>query len=364
VQVEEVQRFPPVGYYKNPVLMHRVVVSDPKDVPEIRDKVAEFGEVFETDVLFRNRFMIDHDLGGMGWVSVKECSGVRIDTLSVDCDKRLIGSLEPVEKVSNAPLRYLAFDIECITTGGMPDAKTSPIVLISMYFNPAHNSQNSLVLAAKPVSELEGVEGCEDEVVLLKRFFEIVKDYDPDVLFGYNSNGFDFPYIVDRVKHLDANIKTNIGRDGKPIYYRRIGTTTRVTVTGRIIADVLPILRKEFALKQYTLKNTAKELLGLEKHDVKAEDMQVYWEDDALLSKFIEYCRNDSYLVMEMMMRYRLLDKYIALARVSSSLIQDILDSGQTSMVENLLLREYRVHNRVMPPKPNEKISSKRQRMG
>jgi DNA polymerase I len=363
-QVEEVQRFPPVGYYKHPVSMYKIVVRDPKDVPEIRDKVAEFGEVFETDILFRNRFMIDHDLGGMSWVSVEECKGEGIDIEGVDCGKRVIGQLTPFERVFNAPLRYLAFDIECLTSGGMPDVKTSPVVLVSLCFKPAYMGMDSLVLVAKPVSGIEGVEGCSDEIGLLKRFFEIIADFDPDVIFGYNTNGFDFPYIVDRVKHLDAGIKMEVGRDGKPVYYRRIGTTTHVTVTGRVIADVLPILRREFSLKQYTLNNAARELLGLEKHDVKFDDMQEYWEDDTLLPTFIEYCRNDAYLAMELMMRYRLLDKYIALARVSGSLLQDILDSGQTAMVENLLLREYRAHMRVMPPKPDEKLSSKRQMLG
>ncbi|RLG23654.1 DNA polymerase elongation subunit [Methanosarcinales archaeon] len=364
LSVEEVHRFPAVGYYKNPVLMHRVVVSDPKDVREIRDEVAKFGKVFETDILFRNRFMIDHDIGGMSWVSVEEMDGKVSGADEVNCDLRLIGKMVPVEQVSNAKLRFLAFDIECPTAGGMPDATRSPIVLISMYFKPSYNEKESIVLSAKPVAGLDAVEGCDSEISLLKRFFEIVKDFDPDVILGYNSNGFDFPYIVDRIKHLDAGIKSDIGRDGKPVYYRRIGTTTHVTVTGRIIVDILPIIRKEFSLKQYTLKNSAKELLGLEKHDVRVEDMQNYWNSENLLPTFIEYCRNDSYLAMEMMMRYRLLDKYIALARVSGSLLQDILDSGQTAMVENLLLKEYRTNQRVMPPKPDEKSSSYRHRAG
>ena len=363
VLVEEIQRFPPVGYFRDPILMYRVVVSDPKNVPEIRDAVGEFGEVFETDILFRNRFMVDHGIGGMSWVRVQEedTSGIRVE--GVDCDKRVVGQLAPVDAVSNVQLRYLAFDIECLTSGGMPNPKTSPIILISFSFKPAYRGLDSLVLVAKPAKG-RGVEGCRDEVELLKRFCAIVRDFDPDVIFGYNSNGFDFPYIVDRVKHLGLDVKLDIGRDGKPVYYRRIGTTSRVSVTGRIIADVLPIIRREFSLKQYTLRNTAKELLGMEKHDVGVEMMAEYWEDKSLLPIFIEYCRNDSHLAMEMMMRYRLLDKHIALARISGSLLQDILDSGQSAMIENILLGEYRANERVMPSRPNEKLSSRRKRMG
>lgn len=81
VRVEEVLRFPPLGYFRAPLPMYRVVLSDPKSVPEIRDAVGEFGEVFETDILFRNRYMIDHGIGGMSWVQVEEedAGGVRVD---------------------------------------------------------------------------------------------------------------------------------------------------------------------------------------------------------------------------------------------------------------------------------------------
>lgn len=109
-----------------------------------------------------------------------------------NCDKCVVGQLTHIERVSNVKLRYLAFDIECLTTGGMPDPKTSPIILISFSFKPAYNGLDSLVLVAKPVNG-DGVEGCRDEVELIRRFCEIVRDFDPDVIFGYNSNGFDFP---------------------------------------------------------------------------------------------------------------------------------------------------------------------------
>ena len=49
--------------------------------------------------------------------------------------------------------------------------------------------------------------------------------------------------------------------------------------------------------------------------------------------------RRDSELALELILKLRLLDKYIALAQVSGSLLQEIVDGGQTSMVETLLLQ-------------------------
>jgi len=44
------------------------------------------------------------------------------------------------------------------------------------------------------------VESCGSEEAMLRRFFDIIGEYDPDILVGYNSNSFDIPYIVDRIR--------------------------------------------------------------------------------------------------------------------------------------------------------------------
>jgi len=118
---------------------------------------------------------------------------------------------------------------------------------------------------------------------------------------------------------------------------------------------------REFSLKQYTLRNAAKELLTCEKLEIPFLEMEDYWKDNGeKLSKFIEYARRDSELALLFLLRLRLIDKYIALARVSGTLLQDILDGGQTQMVENLMLREYMKNNRVLPARPTGEMSDER----
>ncbi len=364
-RVEVVSRFEPVGYFKNPVSMLKITLYDPKGVPVIRDEVRKMvGEVYETDILFRNRYMVDNGLGGMGWAKAEPAAEpVNFDVLSnLKITSRKV---EPVDILRNAPLRHLAYDIECLPlNGAMPTPETSPIVIISLAFAPDYNGKKTLVLVGKNVSMDGEVEACGSEETMLRRFFEIVSDYDPDILVGYNSNSFDIPYIVERIKALNkkgVKIDPLMGRDGKPVYYRKFGNVTRVSVMGRIIVDVLPLLRKEFSLKQYTLRNAAKELLGAEKLDIPFLEMEAYWKDNGeKLAKFIEYARRDSELALLFLLKLRLIDKYIALARVSGTLLQDILDGGQTQMVENLILREYMKHNRVLPARPTGEMSDER----
>jgi DNA polymerase I len=54
------------------------------------------------------------------------------------------------------------------------------------------------------------------------------------------------------------------------------------------------------------------------------------------------------------------MDKYIAMSRASGSLLQDVVNGGQSGMVENLLLRRFRERSRVVPPKPNVDVSDER----
>jgi DNA polymerase I len=364
-RIEVVRRFEPVGYFKSPVSMLKIILYVPKGVPEIRDDVKKMvDDIYETDILFRNRYMVDIGLGGMGWAAA-EPGGNSNDAGILSSIKITSRKVEPVDVLKNAPFRNLAFDIECLPLhGAMPKAENSPIVLISLAFTPEFEGKKTLVLVGKQTGMSGDVESCGSEEAMLRRFFDIIVEYDPDILVGYNSNSFDIPYIVDRIRALNrkgAKIEPLAGRDGNNLYYRKIGNITRVSVMGRIAVDVLPLLRREFSLKQYTLRNAAKELLGLEKLDIPFLEMEAYWNDNGeKLAKFIEYARRDSELALAFLLKLRLIDKYIALARVSGTLLQDILDGGQTQMVENLILKEYKKHDRVLPARPTGEMSDGR----
>jgi DNA polymerase I len=366
-KIEPVSRFEPIGYFKNKISMLKITLFDPKGVPFIRDEVRKMvDDIYETDILFRNRYMVDNGLGGMGWAHGEAQGSQNINSNEVISTVKITSKkVEPVDILKNAPLRHLAFDIECLPlNGAMPVPETSPIILLSLAFAPEFNGKKTIVLVGKNTSIEGDNESCQSEEGMLRRFFEIIKDFDPDILVGYNSNSFDIPYIVDRVNILNkkgARIDSIAGRDGRNLYYRKIGNVTRVSVMGRIAVDVLPLLRKEFSLKQYTLRNAAKELLGTEKLDIPILEMEDHWKDNGeKLSKFIEYARRDSELALLFLLKLRLIDKYIALARVSGTLLQDILDGGQTQMVENLILREYMKHDRVLPARPTGEVSGER----
>ncbi|SFM66098.1 DNA-directed DNA polymerase [Methanolobus profundi] len=371
-KVDIVPKFEPVGYQVSKKPMLKVTTMEPRNVPEIRDDVLTLPgvkEVYETDILFRNRFLIDKDLHGMGWVTATPSSNEPVSEGRIYCDSVFTAdSLEEIEKLSIAPLKYLAFDIECLPIGGsMPVPETSPVIMVSMSFSPAYNGHETVVLVAKKVEGIgEDVECFDSEAQMLSRFFEIFQEYDADVISGYNINDFDVPYIADRVNILTdsgENVRSSVGRDGRLLSYRKIGNRTMVSIPGRVVVDALPLIRSQYSLKRYTLRNVAKELLDSEKLDVAPSEMEEYWNDSGeRILKFIDYARRDSELAMELILKLRLLDKHIAISQVSGSILQEVVDGGQTSMVDNLLLREYGRADRVIPPKPNDELVAMRNR--
>jgi len=124
------------------------------------------------------------------------------------------------------------------------------------------------------------------------------------------------------------------------------------------VVDLLPLIRTSFSLKQYTLRNASHELLGMEKGDVDPQEMEKLWQSGGEdFARLVSYSRRDAVLALNLLLKLKLLDKYIALAQTSGSLLQDVINGGQSGMVETLLLRKFQGQERVVPPKPDSDLS-------
>jgi len=269
-------------------------------------------------------------------------------------------------------LKILAFDGEMLPLNSqMPNSEKCPIMLISYAANyELMNGKKKVIFVLNRDKNLpEGVQVRDSDVIVrfnderrMIRGWEIlVKEC--DILAGYNSSGFDIPYIVDRAKALNVG-KLMIGNSDETLYCKKTNSKGRsvtkiYNVKSKILEDVYYVLRRDDASNtikaDYTLKNlklevTAKEVLGKEKKEFSIEKMVEYWEKGLDEDKFINYCSVDSELALEFITKFRLLDKFIGLSKRSGKLTQDIIDSqGFGGLVENLLMREFGKIGRVLP---------------
>ncbi|HDD72678.1 MAG TPA: DNA polymerase elongation subunit, partial [Candidatus Aenigmarchaeota archaeon] len=112
------------------------------------------------------------------------------------------------------------------------------------------------------------------------------------------------------------------------------------------------------------LDSVANKLLGERKMSVKHSEIEKLWNGDSRgLEKLVNYCLKDSILAMNLVLKLNLLDKYIALSKVSGTLLQDTLSGGETSRIENFLLQEFNKEGFVFPCKPEQVEVEKRERV-
>jgi len=341
VKTHVVTRFKPLGYQSEQSVMLKVYVKNPKDVRLLQDFCLHDGHpTYESDIIFRDRFMIDHGISGAGWIIAPKDTHVdHSDIIGID-DK------------SNAPLHIMSLDIEALPKedGRFPTADEDPAILISLSFSPAWRGLTDIVMVAKEIDcTRNDVIVCRNEKEMLKKLTFITAEYDPDIIAGYNLNGFDMPYLVDRSKQL--NMELRMSRDGRAPWCKSFMTKHSVSIGGRIVLDMLPAIKAidKYRLKSYTLANVAKEILHSEKLDVKAKEMRALWEGSAEdLKRFIQYSRRDSWLVMKMVKDLKVLDKYFALSKASGAFLQVVINGGQSNMIEARLSREFMAEKRVM----------------
>ena len=370
VKIETVEKLLPIGYNENPIKLFKITLNNPSKTPFIRDSLrAEkvVKQVFEADILFRYRFMADHNILGMRWYRVV---GNGVNTTTTKAEKRIVADkFEEIDTEKNMNFKHMSIDIEVIPgEASLPDPEKNPIILVSMYFFPAFRGKNSLVLAAKKTKILNGdTIGFPSEKEMLNEFIKIINNFDPDIILGYNINNFDLPYIDTRLRK--NNLPRTIGRcNQKSIMSRTFANRTRNTVPGRVIVDVYDLVKEATikfglfkGLKRYGLGDVSKLILGEGKIDIALSEMNGRWADDGeRFKKLLEYSRKDAQLPLQILLKEHMLDKFLEISKVSGIVLQDAINGGESTRIENLLLREFNKRNYIIPCRPTSSQVSRR----
>ena len=362
ISIDSVEKFLPIGYQKKKIELVKVVMKDPSKISAVREDLfnQKFVEdIFEADIMFKYRFMNDLGLSGLKWV---KASGQQTNTRTVSAAINITSdNIEATESEGTPDFKYMAFDIETTSKKDeVPDPKKDEIIMISAAFSPTYRNMKSTVLVSKQIKRPEKyMMAFNNEKEMLEKFIELIKDFDPDFLLGYNVNNFDFPYLLERFR---ANrIPTALGRcEKKQMSSHKIAARYRNSIVGRVIVDVYDLIKEgitkgEFRFKRLGLNDVSKALLNEEKVNVAHSEIRKLWtgtEDE--VKKLIEYAKKDSELVLKLLLEKNLLDKHIELTKVSGILLQDCLDGGEAPRLENVLLREFNHQEYVLPCRPRD----------
>ena len=182
-----------------------------------------------------------------------------------------------------APLRILSFDIECAGRKGIfPDPTMDPVIQIANMVTVQGSSTPAIrnVFTLKSCANIAGTHtlSFDTEEELLTKWQEFVERADPDIIIGYNINGFDFPYLLDRADTLDVRPFPFLGRikETKTLAKdtrfssKALGTRDSKTINleGRLQIDMLQVMIRDHKLRSYSLNSVCAHFLGEQKEDV------------------------------------------------------------------------------------------------
>ena len=155
-----------------------ITVGVPSDVPAIRDRLHQAGiDTFEADVRFPVRYLIERDIKGSCEIEGVATPGEGV-TVIFDNPK-----LRPTQ-LKIEP-RVLSFDIET-------DPKAERLLAISLY---APGVDEVLIVDGSGRPMPDRATACEDEHKALTAFCDRIREFDPDVITGWNTIDFDFTVL-------------------------------------------------------------------------------------------------------------------------------------------------------------------------
>jgi DNA polymerase elongation subunit (family B) len=266
-------------------------------------------------------------------------------------------------KVDAPKLHTCFFDIEVDFDPEKGFSPTSdpfnPVTAISCYLDwldqcftlviaPKHMSPET---AQEIVGEFDNTILFNNEKDMFDVFFQLIED--ADVLTGWNSEGYDIPYMVNRVTRVMSKDDTRkfclMGQLPKPREYERFGKSeTTYDLVGRVHMDYLQLYKKYNyeSRHSYKLDFIGEMEVGENKTQYEGTLDQLYNKD---FKRFIEYNRQDTMLLVKIHNKLKFLELANQLAHENTVLLPTVM--GSVAMIEMAIMNEAHERGLVVPDK-------------
>ena len=252
------------------------------------------------------------------------------------------GRIENVDGQVYSP-RILAFDVE-MQSFSKDVVGEEPIKLISLV---GKNFRKTITWKR---IEGEDVEVVASEMDLLRRFNELVLAYDPDVIVGYGSEEFDWPYIFARSQKY--NLWFRLGRYFGKLRVRDYNGRTYISGFNGII---------NFDIKEFLSRYLKNHFYGREFY-IEAVSNYLFWLEGMESSQYSIFSMENSADTFEQLMEgtlkhaqltYMLFDEHFyllcELAKITGVKFSKLFSVGPVRNFENFILREALQNNVEVP---------------
>ena len=282
----------------------------------------------------------------------------------------LIAHANDGEWAKMAPLRILSFDIECAGRKGVfPEANQDPVIQIANVVTKYGESKPFVrnVFCQDTCSLIVNTQIFEfdQEEKMLMAWRDFLQKVDPDVIIGYNIANFDFPYLLDRAKHLKCTHFSHwtrlkgIQSQAKDTNFssKQMGNrdTKATNTNGRLQLDLLQLVQRDHQLRSYTLNSVCAHFLGEQKEDVHHTMItELYNGTPESRRRLAVYCLKDAFLPQRLMDKLMCLVNYTEMARVTGVPFNYLLARGQQVKFISQLFRKALEQGLVIPNLRND----------
>ena len=338
----------------------KVTFKHPQELAKNRDALRDLENVIqirEFDIPFYRRYLMDRDVIPMTEVVAV---GEELDSfLNLDSKKHdltIIKLTEDLKRVPQYPQRFriLSFDLEVRNPHGMPNSEEDEIIMIGVASNFGINQ----VISTKTNSDSRDDFVCHvsSEREMIQEFVRIIKENNIDIIVGYNSDNFDFPYLKDRAKLLGVDL--DIGMDGSDVKFIRRGYANAASFKGLIHVDLYLVMRRYMSLERYTLERVYYELFGEEKIDVPGERIWEFWDNGGEeLDNLFDYSLDD--VISTLKVAEQTLPLNLELTRIIGQPLFDVSRMATGQQAEWFLVKQAYFDGEVVPNKQGSNFADR-----
>lgn len=301
-----------------------------KDAFALQDELKQNDIVhFEGDVRLADRYLMERFIkGSMEFTgNLQSRNGFQ----RVQNAKCRTGEYQP-------KLHVVSLDLECSEKG----------ILYSIGLDSPFDSR--VIMIGEPEQADTPIQWVKDEKALLDALIAWFKQFDPDVIVGWNVIDFDFRLLHKRAEW--HNMKLMLGRADQPSFFRSSAQSQQgfISIPGRVVLDGIDTLKTAtYHFRSWSLESVSQELLGEGKeihnvHDRMDEINRMYRSNKPSLAK---YNLQDCVLVNKIFDHTHLLDFAIERSRLTGVELDRV--GGSVAAFTNLYLPQIHRAGYVAP---------------
>jgi DNA polymerase elongation subunit (family B) len=240
-------------------------------------------------------------------------------------------------------VKVLHIDIEVLSDSGFPQPQFANTPINSISIKDRTNGKY-YVFGRKQYDKDKNeyvdnsninYKACDSEENLLKYFIKTIRLLEPDILIGWNSHGFDFPYLMNRITKIlgkdELKKLSPVNRASFEMAQRNDEIVFYCKIMGVTLLDYMDLYKKYMYgdRESYSLDFIANFELGETKIDYEEyDDLLALYKND--YNKFIDYNIYDAELIDQLEDKLGLIKLLCSIAYMSKCNFEDVLSPVKT----------------------------------